>query len=81
MRKIKELVIEKSLFSSALVTIAVTVGIILVLAVEAIRFFNEVSIFDFFTDKTIIDKVEVVPLCIKDVGKIEKKKISEFFRY
>ena len=50
MRKIKELVIEKSLFSSALVTIAVTVGIILVLAVEAIRFFNEVSIFDFFTD-------------------------------
>jgi len=50
MRKIKELVIEKSLFSSALVTIAVTIGIILVLAVEAIRFFSEVSILDFFTD-------------------------------
>jgi len=50
MRKIKELVIEKSLFSSALVTIAVTVGIILVLAVEAIHFFSEVSILDFFTD-------------------------------
>jgi len=50
MRKIKELLIEKSLFSSALVTIAVTVGIILVLAIEAIRFFSEVSIFDFFTD-------------------------------
>ncbi len=50
MRKIKELVIEKSLFSSALVTIAVTVGIILVLAIEAIRFFSEVSILDFFTD-------------------------------
>jgi len=50
MRKIKELVIEKSLFTSALVTIAVTVGIILVLAIEAIRFFSEVSILDFFTD-------------------------------
>jgi phosphate transport system permease protein len=50
MRKIKELVIEKSLFSSALVTIAVTVGIVLVLMVEAIRFFSEVSILDFFTD-------------------------------
>jgi phosphate transport system permease protein len=50
MRKIKELVIEKSLFSSAMVTIAITVGIILVLLVEAIRFFSEVSILDFFTD-------------------------------
>ena len=50
MRKIKELVIEKSLFSSALVTIAVTVGIVLVLMVEAIRFFSEVSIVDFLTD-------------------------------
>jgi phosphate transport system permease protein len=50
MSKIKELVIEKSLFSSALVTIAVTVGIILVLAIEAFRFFSEVSILDFFTD-------------------------------
>jgi len=50
MQKIKELVIEKSLFSSALVTIAVTVGIILVLMIEAVRFFSEVSILDFFTD-------------------------------
>jgi phosphate transport system permease protein len=50
MRKIKELIIEKSLFSSALVTIAVTIGIILVLAIEAFRFFSEVSIIDFFTD-------------------------------
>ena len=50
MRKIKEFVIEKSLLSSALVTIAVTVGIILVLAIEAFNFFKEVSIFDFFTD-------------------------------
>ena len=50
MRKIKELVIEKSLLSSALITIAITVGIVSVLAFEAVRFFSEVSIFDFFTD-------------------------------
>ena len=50
MRKIKELIIEKSLFSSALLTVAVTIGIILVLAIEAFRFFSEVSIIDFFTD-------------------------------
>jgi phosphate transport system permease protein len=50
MRRIKEQIIEKSLFSSALITIAVTVGIILVLSVEAINFFSEVSIIDFFTD-------------------------------
>lgn len=50
MRKLKETVIEKSLLSSALVTIAVTVGIILVLSIEAINFFSEVSIIDFLTD-------------------------------
>lgn len=50
MRKIREFVIEKSLLSSAMVTIAVTIGIILVLAIEAFSFFQEVSIFDFFTD-------------------------------
>ena len=50
MRKIKELVIQKSLFLSALITIAITVGIVLVLSIEAVRFFSEVSIFDFFTD-------------------------------
>ncbi len=50
MRKIKELLIEKSLLSSALITIAITLGIILVLSVEAVRFFSEVSILDFFTD-------------------------------
>jgi len=50
MRKIKEYIIEKSLLSSALITIAVTVGIILVLAIEAVQFFKEVSILDFFTD-------------------------------
>jgi len=50
MRKIKEYVIEKSLLTSALITIAITFGIISVLAIEAFRFFSEVSIFDFFTD-------------------------------
>lgn len=50
MRKVREFVIEKSLLSSALITIAVTVGIILVLAIEAFSFFKEVSLFDFFTD-------------------------------
>ncbi|SDB59336.1 phosphate ABC transporter membrane protein 1, PhoT family [Flavobacteriaceae bacterium MAR_2010_188] len=50
MRRIKERIIEKSLFSSALVTIAVTIGIILVLSIEAVNFFSEVSIVDFFTD-------------------------------
>lgn len=42
MRKIKELIIEKSLLTSALITIAITFEIILV--------FIEVSILDFFTD-------------------------------
>ncbi|PHS10558.1 MAG: phosphate ABC transporter permease subunit PstC [Kordia sp.] len=50
MRKIKELVIEKSLLSSALITIAVTIGIVLVLAIEAFHFFSEVSILAFLTD-------------------------------
>lgn len=50
MRKIKELVIEKSLLSSALITIAVTIGIVLVLTIEAVQFFSEVSILDFLTD-------------------------------
>ncbi len=50
MRKLKETVIEKTLLSSALVTIAVTAGIILVLSLEAINFFSEVSIIDFLTD-------------------------------
>ena len=50
MRRIEELIIERSLLTSALITIAVTVGIILVLSIEAINFFSEVSIVDFFTD-------------------------------
>ena len=50
MRKLKELVIERSLLASAWITIAVTLGIILVLSIEAINFFEEVSIVDFLTD-------------------------------
>jgi phosphate transport system permease protein len=38
------------LLASSLITIAVTVGIILVLSIEAVQFFKEVSIIDFFTD-------------------------------
>ncbi|UMB59807.1 phosphate ABC transporter permease subunit PstC [Lutibacter sp. A80] len=50
MRKIKEFIIEKSLLFSALITIAVTFGIISVLTIEAFQFFSEVSIIEFFTD-------------------------------
>jgi phosphate transport system permease protein len=50
MRKLKELVIERTLLASSLITIAITVGIILVLSIEAVQFFKEVSIVDFFTD-------------------------------
>lgn len=50
MRKIKELIIERTLLSSALVTIVVTIGIILVLSIQAFAFFSEVSIIDFLTD-------------------------------
>ena len=50
MQKIKELLIERSMLVSALITIAVTVGIILVLAIEAVSFFSDVSIVDFLTD-------------------------------
>lgn len=50
MRKLKELIIERVLLGSSLITIAVTFGIILVLSIEAVQFFSEVSIIDFFTD-------------------------------
>jgi phosphate transport system permease protein len=50
MRKIKELVIERALLFSALITIAITIGIVLVLSIEAVNFFSEVSIIDFLTD-------------------------------
>ncbi len=50
MCKIKEFVIEQSLLTSALITIAITFGIVAVLGFEAVIFFSEVSIIDFFTD-------------------------------
>lgn len=50
MKKTKEIIIEKFLLLSALITVLTTVGIILVLSVESVKFFREVSIFDFFTD-------------------------------
>ena len=50
MRKFKERAIEKGLQASALVTILVTVGIILVLSIEAVMFFSEVPIWEFLTD-------------------------------
>lgn len=47
----KEFVIEKFLLLSALITILTTVGIVLVLAIEAVKFFQEVSIIEFLTGK------------------------------
>lgn len=50
-KKLSEIAIEKVLLLSAFITIIITIGIILILSVEAVRFFKEVSIVDFFTDK------------------------------
>ena len=49
-RKTKELGIEGLLKASASFTILITLGIILVLAIEAFKFFREVSIIEFLTD-------------------------------
>ncbi|MDX1586648.1 MAG: phosphate ABC transporter permease subunit PstC [Balneolaceae bacterium] len=48
--KLKEKIIEKLLAACALLTILTTIGIILILLIEAIAFFQEVSIVDFLTD-------------------------------
>lgn len=48
--KLKEKIIEKALAACALLTILTTIGIILILLVEAVAFFQEVSIVDFLTD-------------------------------
>ena len=50
MSKLREAIIEKGLLASALITIAVTAGIILVLSIEAVSFFSDVSLWDFLTD-------------------------------
>ncbi len=46
----REILIEKFLLVSALITILTTIGIVGVLAIEAFKFFKEVSIIEFFTD-------------------------------
>lgn len=51
MKKIKEIIIEKLLFFSASITILTTIGIILVLTIEAFSFFKEVTIIEFLTDR------------------------------
>ncbi|WP_138429578.1 phosphate ABC transporter permease subunit PstC [Fodinibius saliphilus] len=47
--RLKEKIIEKILAACALVTVLTTVGIILILAIEAFSFFGEVSIVEFAT--------------------------------
>lgn len=47
--KVKEKIIEKILAACALITVLTTVGIILILAIEAVSFFQEVSIIEFLT--------------------------------
>jgi phosphate transport system permease protein len=49
MLKIKEKTIEAFLLLCSLITVLTTLGIILVLALETVEFFKEVSIFEFFT--------------------------------
>src|SRR5688572_6484546 len=46
----KEKAIEVLMICCSLVTVITTIGIILVLAIETINFFSEVSVVDFFTD-------------------------------
>ncbi len=45
-----EIFIEKFLQLSAFITILTTIGIVLVLAIEAFKFFADVSVFEFLTD-------------------------------
>lgn len=47
--RVKEKIIERILAACALVTVLTTIGIILILAVEAFTFFGDVSIIEFFT--------------------------------
>ena len=47
----KEKAIEFAMSASSFVSILTTLGIIIVLAVDSFKFFTEVSIIDFFTDK------------------------------
>lgn len=47
--RIKEKIIEKILAACALVTVLTTIGIILILAIQAVSFFRDVSIIEFLT--------------------------------
>lgn len=49
-RHVKERIIEFALFLAALVSVATTVAIVLVLLMESLLFFSKVSIWDFLTD-------------------------------
>jgi len=49
-RQIREWIIEKLLFSAALISIFTTLGIVWVLVGESINFFREVSVWRFITD-------------------------------
>lgn len=51
MNKTREKIIEGLLFTSALLTVVITLAIIMVLAVEAVSFFKEVPLIDFLTDE------------------------------
>ena len=51
LRHVKERAIELVLFLAASVSVATTVGIVVVLLTESLAFFREVSIFQFLTDK------------------------------
>ncbi len=46
----KEKLIEVVMMCCSFVTVLTTIGIILVLTLESIKFFSEVSIIDFLTD-------------------------------
>ncbi len=48
--RLKEIIIEKAFFLCALISILVTVGIVFVLLVDTLDFFQEVSFIDFITD-------------------------------
>ncbi len=48
--RLREIIIEKAFFLCALLSILITVGIIFVLLIDTLDFFQDVSFFDFITD-------------------------------
>lgn len=49
-RKVKERIIETALFLSALSSVLITIGIVVVLSYESFGFFKEISLREFFTE-------------------------------